>query len=164
MELVATIIAAQIALAAAPAAATVRFIEPERFTDATFTRGPGPERERAEVMRAIDAHLQQLAAERLPAGQTLEVEIRDIDLAGHIEPFWRTAGEIRVLRGVTWPAIVLRYRLSEAGVTLREGSKRVADLNYQWRLPRYPHGDRLRYEKAMLDDWFERRLVARQPA
>jgi hypothetical protein len=145
--------------AAAAQTATVNFIEPQKFRDATFTGGPAVERERAEVLREIEAHLQSLAKRHLRSGQTLVVDVRDIDLAGHLEPFWRAAGEIRVLRAVTWPAIELRYRLTEGAVTLAEGDERIADLNYQWRTGAYFHGDRLRYEKAMLDDWFERRFV-----
>ena len=37
--------------------------------------------------------------------------------------------------------------------------EQIADLNYLVSVNRYPEGDRLRYEKAMLDDWFEKRIA-----
>jgi hypothetical protein len=38
----------------------------------------------------------------------------------------------------------------------------VSDMHYLMTSNRYMTGDRLRYEKAMLDDWFDRRFVRRQ--
>ena len=39
--------------------------------------------------------------------------------------------------------------------------EQLADMNYLVSINRYPDGDRLRYEKAMLDDWFEKRIAKR---
>ena len=40
----------------------------------------------------------------------------------------------------------------------------VADMDYLQRINAYPTSDPRRYEKRMLDEWFERRLVDREPA
>ena len=142
---------------------TIEFVEPERYVDADFRRGPGRDVERAEVMREIDLHLRGLAERYLPPDRSLAIEILDIDLAGRIEPTIRTPGEIRVLRSITSPSITLRYRLADAQRTLAERSERVADASYQTRILPYAPTDRLRYEKAMLDDWFEARIVKQLP-
>ena len=34
-------------------------------------------------------------------------------------------------------------------------------MNFLLSINRYPGADRLRYEKAMLDDWFEKRIGKR---
>ncbi len=149
---------------AAPAWAglTVHFVEPEHYTDAAYTRMPGDERDRAAVQRDLEAHLEGLAARELQPGDDLLIEVLDIDLAGQIEPFaLRSGREMRVVRGVSWPRLKLRYALTRGGQVVERGEERVADMSFQMSINRYPDGDRLRYEKAMLDDWFGRRFATR---
>ncbi|WP_076997771.1 DUF3016 domain-containing protein [Variovorax sp. KK3] len=148
---------------AQPAGLTVSFIHPESYTDAAYSRSFPSEKDRAEVMRDIERHLQSLASRTLPPGDALRIEVLDVDLAGHFEP-WRapSAADLRVMRGVTWPRMQLRYTLTQGGQVVASGEERIADQNYLLTVNRYSTSDRLRYEKAMLDDWFDRRIVKRQ--
>lgn len=130
----------------------IRFTEPERFADAGTT---ALERERTQ--RSLAQYLQRLG-ERLPDGQTLKVEITDIDLAGWLRP--GRIEEVRVLRGgADWPRIQLRYELQEAGRTVKAGEEELKDLNYMASLRRIHDGD-LPYEKRLLADWFDARFAA----
>ena len=153
----------QFALSAAVMAGTVNvvFVQPEHFTDI----GKWPrDRSAAENESEISRHLEQLAARTLPAAQSLSVEVLDVDLAGRLEPQRRSGDQIRVMRGVTWPSIRLRYTLQQGGQVIAQGEETVADMNYLDPTNSYPEGDALRYEKRMLDRWFHERLVALQPA
>ena len=156
-----------IALAIPPPAASanlnVSFLRPETYADAAYSRSFAGERERAEVMRDIEHHLHALADRALPPGDALQIEVLDIDLAGGFEP-WRgpSASDLRVLRGVTWPRIKLRYTLQRGGQTVASAEEQVSDMHYLLTVNRYASGDRLRYEKSMLDDWFDKRFVRRQ--
>lgn len=146
--------------AAAPASAlTLSFVDPEHYTDATYARAHGSERERLEVQRDLERHLRQLVERRLPTGRTLAVDVLDIDLAGHFEPFtFRSAADIRIVRDVTWPRLKLRYVLAEGDRVLARGEEAISDPAFMMSAGRYSGTDRLRYEKALLDDWFERRI------
>lgn len=65
----------------------------------------------------------------------------------------------RVVRDIASPRITLRYtgKLGERVVT---GVKeQLSDMNFLWGHNRYSGGDRLRYEKPMLDRWFEKRFA-----
>ena len=62
------------------------------------------------------------------------------------------------MREVTWPRIKLRYALTRGDQLLASGEEQLIDQNYLMMTNRYFVGDRLRYEKAMLDAWFERRI------
>src|SRR5687767_14299106 len=75
----------------------VSYVKPEEFRDA----GRGAiDRER--TMATLTQYLQQLS-KRLPDGQTLRLEVTDIDLAGEIHPSLRL-NDLRVLRGgADWP-------------------------------------------------------------
>lgn len=146
--------AAALALAACgPALAdvTVTYVKPEQFSDV-----PYGVREREHVMKELTAHFTDLG-KRLPAGQSLKVEVLDVDLAGWVYPRRWGPDDIRVLRGgADWPHMHLRFTLEQEGKVLRSGDRELANMMYQDRMNRYPSDDALRYEKQMLDDWFDK--------
>lgn len=149
--LVAALMLAAGALAVAPAFAagkvTVRWIEPDRFADA----GRGIDRDR--TLASLEDYLASLGR-KLPDGQTLALEVTDVQLAGELDPFNRFHNEVRVLRGqADWPVISLRYTLSDGTRTLSSGEARVADLNYLNGTLRSQREGSLAYEKRMLDRW-----------
>jgi hypothetical protein len=117
--------------------------------------------QREERLAALAAHLRALGERRLPAGQTLQVEIVDLDLTGRVQMSKRTLAETRVVTGrADGPRIQLRYSLRDAGATLASGEDSLHDAA----LPRLGEardsggGDPLRSEKALLDRWFEERF------
>lgn len=152
---------ALLAMAALPAAAgdvEVKFIDPDRFADAGRSNG-----ERERTLKTLGDYLKALGRE-LPSGQTLRVEVRDIDLAGNIEPFgWHRSDEVRVLRGrADWPHVALRYELLAEGRTLKAGDAQLADLSYMYSLRgRDRPADELAYEKRMVRRWFDETFAAR---
>lgn len=135
---------------------SVSFVHPENYTDASYSRLYGGERDRQSVQQAIEQHLHQLAERHLPPDRTLRIEVLDIDLAGHFEPWRHRAADVRILRDITWPSMRLRYTLSENDQVLASTEERLADMHYLGSYNTYASNDRLRYEKAMLDRWFEK--------
>ena len=134
---------------AAASSVEVRYLEPDSFAD--IGRTPW---DRERVLKAMTAHLQKLGT-TLPAGQKLNVEVTDIDLAGDIRPWgWH---ELRVLRGqADWPQMTLRYTLAEGERTLKSGEVRLSDLSYMQNLrARDRAGDELGFEKRMVKRWFD---------
>ena len=143
-------VAALCALAAgsASAAATVNFVEPERFTDLPFSHV-----ERERVLKELRGHFDKLAA-KLPAGQELKVEVLDVDLAGITRPTM-SQPELRILNGgADWPKMHFRYTIEQGGQVLKSGEAKLSDMTYMQNINRYSSGTSLRYEKHMLDDWF----------
>lgn len=122
--------------------------------------------QREKNLAALAARLHALGVRRLPTGQTLRVEIIDLDLTGALRVSRRPLGELRVVTGrADGPRIELRYNLSAAGgQTLVSGQETLYDAA----LPRLGDardstgGDALRHEKTLLDRWFEARLAAPQ--
>lgn len=141
---------------AAAAGATVTYKEPEHFSDVPYAPW-----ERERLLKALTAHFDVLAA-RLPPGQTLAVEVTDLDLAGRIYPHRFNAPiDLRVLNGgADWPHMTLRYTISEGGKVLKTGEERLANMSYLQRQNRY-RNDTLKYEKQMLDDWFKEAIAQR---
>lgn len=148
-----------------PAAAqvTVGFDHPEAYTDAALYRDHGGAKAREPAMQGIRQHLEQLGQRYLRPGQKLTIEILDIDLAGRFEPWRPLATDVRFMRDVTWPRIKLRYTLQDGGIVRATGTETLVDQTYQGRAGPYLTSDPLRYEKAMLEDWFRARFVDGRP-
>jgi hypothetical protein len=129
----------------------VNFVEPSRYTDA----GQGSF-DRDRHLASLAEHMKQLGRQ-LPDGQTLKLEVLDVDLAGEVWP--ASIHNLRVLRGrVDWPRITLRYTLADGAREITRGEERLADPAYMFtRRGGLDHGD-LPYEKRMLDHWFRERF------
>ena len=139
----------------AAAAVEVRFINPEKFVDiddANF-------RPQDEALKGIQAHLRELGDKGLP-GDDLMIDVTDVDLAGRVEPHGPRMDMVRVMRETGSPSIKLHYVLSKGGVELRHGDVRMVDLDYLHGINRYPSDDPLRFEKRMMDTWFQREFGA----
>ena len=136
--------------------ASVTFVDPEKFTDIARY---GDQREAARNRGEIEGFLKQLAARNLPAEQALQIEVLDVNRAGMVEPWRFRAYDVRVMRSVTWPSMKLRYRLIKGDQVLASGEETISDMNYLERTNPYPTEDPLRYEKRMLSEWFQNRLV-----
>jgi hypothetical protein len=150
------ILIATLASAAATAGTVeVRFIEPDKFADAR-----DGVHSREDVLKTLEERLKQLGGKKLPPSQTLQIEVLDIDLAG--DAFPRVAlRDTRVLRGrADWPRMHLRYTLREGDKVIKSGEDRIADMNYLTGTLRVNQDAPFPYEKRMLDNWFDERIVA----
>ena len=149
-------LAAVLALGAGAASAgvTVNYVEPDKFSDLPFAPW-----ERKEVLEVLADHFAELG-KSLPAGQELTVEVTDIDLAGREYPHIRAGHDLRVLKGMAdWPIMELRYTLSANGQVLRSGNAKLSDMNYLQRGSRIHDSDRLRFEKRMIEEWFDKTIL-----
>lgn len=137
----------------------VRFVNPERYSDAGSFDAGG----RDATLSALRAHIEKLGAGRLAPGQNLTIDVLNIDLAGENEPRGRTLSDVRIVRDVTPPRIRLSYVLTEKGRRTRSGEETLSDINYQMNTSARLSSDRYGYEKALLDGWFTRVAGRQRP-
>ena len=143
-----------LACGAAWADISVSYVKPEEFSDV-----PWSQRDREQLMKDLTAHFNKIG-QKLPAGQLLKIEVLDVDLAGRTYPRHFSPDDIRILRGgADWPQMHLHFTLEQDGKVLRSGDAQLSNMMYQERLNRYSSGDALRYEKQMMDDWFEQEFL-----
>ena len=144
------------------ATVSVTLVHPETFTDAGRSRGRATERELAVLQQDLQQHLQRLADRKLAASDALQVEVLDIDLAGDVE-FNRLTrfSDVRVVRDIASPRIKLRYTVKLGDQVVTGSEEELSDMNFLWSHNHYSSGDRLRYEKPLLDKWFEMRFAKR---
>ncbi|MPY73286.1 MAG: DUF3016 domain-containing protein [Alphaproteobacteria bacterium] len=140
------------------AAVEVVFLHPEAYSDASLYNGYGAKGQEP-ALRGIREHLQRLGERYLKPGDTLKIEVLDIDLAGRFE-WWRPyAYDVRILRDITWPRMKLRYVLDENGRRVACPEEFVSDQAYLMNAAMRSSMDPLKYEKSMLDDWFRARIA-----
>jgi hypothetical protein len=142
-----------LAAGSASAAVSVSYVQPEKFSDVPFVTW-----EREDTLKTLTEHFTWLG-NSLPPGQDLRIEVLDVDLAGRAIPSARMGRDVRVLRGqADWPRIQLRYAVEQDGHVLKSGEAQLSDMNYLNHTNRYFDSEALRYEKSMIDDWFEKTI------
>lgn len=141
---------ALLASSSAWAGVHVNFSKPDNYSDMPFSS-----RDREQILAGLAEHF-QLLGKGLRPGQDLKIEVTDVDLAGREDPMRRGAMEVRVMDGrADWPRMRLRYQLEQNGKVIASGNAALSDMSYLQRINRYSSNDALRYEKKMIDEWFE---------
>jgi len=135
---------------------SVAFIEPEKFTDA---RRAELEPTSTGTVGELQKFIITTGARYIPENMTLNIRITDIDLAGDFELFrGPQAGQVRIVRGLYPPHIVLEFEIIDSAArVVKSGKRDLTDINYQLRSV-YPREDYLRYEKDILRDWLRAEL------
>lgn len=138
----------------------VSFADSQRFTDAGTTRW-----EEDGNLQALASHFKKMGQRYLRDGETLKVEVLDVDLAGWVRQSARGGEAIRVVRGgADWPRINLRYSLLRDGKPVRSGTEVIADMNFSRNLAGARSSEPMQYEKAMIEKWFRTSLVEQHAA
>jgi Protein of unknown function (DUF3016) len=148
--LLALLTSAALTPALAAGTVAVNFVSPESFID--IGRG-SVERERNLEM--LTRHMTALGAQ-LPDGQTLTIDVLDVDLAGEVWPT-RRLNEVRILKGsVDWPRMKVRWVLKAGDQTLRTGEDQLADMAYLMHTRGLQPNHELAYDVRMVNDWFRK--------
>src|SRR5262245_53358261 len=92
--------------------AQVRYVHPEKFTDAS--RYPGGGGGRDAYLAELAKHIEQRAVPLLAGNRRLAVDISEVDLAGGFEPWRAQLADTRIVRDVYPPRIDLTFRLTAA--------------------------------------------------
>ena len=152
--LAATLLAAS---GVASAGVTVTYVKPDEFLD--MPRSP---QDRDRVLKEVTAHFRDLG-KQLPAGEELKITVTDLDLAGRLEPRRWAMDDIRIMRGgADWPTMNVTWTLEQNGQVVKSGTDTLKNMMYQQRLNRYSSSDPMRYEKQMMDDWFQKSVMGAQ--
>jgi hypothetical protein len=126
----------------------VRLKHPERYLQTTSNSVAGIK------VAGIKAYLELLGTSLAP-GLVLNVAVLDLQMAGNVDEF---RPPLRIMSGVTWPTIRLRYALTNGRKVIASGEERLGSTLYQQDAAARTRDDPLRYEKAMLRDWFDARF------
>jgi hypothetical protein len=110
------------------------------------------------VFRRLEQHLNQLA-EDLPQGITLELLVSNVNLAGDVRYNFAMNQEIRLVEHIYWPMMAFQYKVKSGDSVVLEDEVKIKDMAFMDRIMLGSRRDFLSYEKRMLKDWFERKLL-----
>ena len=127
---------------------SVVFQDPDHFTDVQDRFSSMPS---AAFLSELHDYVQETASSRLPAGAKLTVTFVDIDLAGIVRP---DKDNIRIMTGTTLPRAHIKFQLVGAdNQVIKEGERRLSDMNYQQTVNLQNRNEPLGYDKQLLKDW-----------
>jgi hypothetical protein len=139
---------------------TVAFVHPEAYSDGLFAdgdRGVGN-----ATLDELTRYLERLGSQSLAPGQVLKVEVLGFTRAGMFDPRCPQL-MARIYRDSTPPRLTVRYRLLEQNTVVVQGEERLVNVDYLALPTGRLNSDPLRYEKALIRDWFQSRIVERNP-
>jgi len=131
-------------------AVTVQFHEPDTYTD--FKMKPiESQSDQKALEKQMRDRIQQIAKAEVPPQYHLDLNIRDIDLAGEFEPEnGPDADNVRIVRAVYPPEIELDYTLKgPGGNTVSSGTRTLTNLAFEQTLKSRPNDD-LFYEAELI--------------
>lgn len=130
---------------------TVIFQDADKFTDVLENNSNTTSTYYLDQLRDV---LIKTAAPLLAPGQKLAITVTDIDLAG--ETRFNQPSQIRVIKDVYVPRAELKFQLLGAdGKVVKEGTRKLSDLNYQTRLRGIGSDQPLYYDKLLLKEWVQ---------
>lgn len=134
---------------------SVGWNDPRTFTELRSSRNRS-EAERGDWVQQLAKYIRTAATKRLQPGQALDVTLVDIKRAGDFEPWHGARGDdIRIMRDIYPPRIVLQYTLKGAGgEVIAEQEATLRDTGFMHgSIGLHGSSDPLRYEKKLIDDW-----------
>ena len=133
---------------------TITFQDPDNFTD---VRENGRNDTSTYYLDELRHCLQQTAAPLLAPGQKLAITVTDIDLAG--ETRFNQPHQIRVMKDIYAPRVHLKFQLLGAdGKVMKEGERKLQDLDYLMQAGRPGASEPLYYDKLLLRQWLQHEL------
>lgn len=146
--------------AATPAVVKVNWLNPEKFSDIRPANG-SRKAYQERVTTAFEKILGELA-EKLPAGYSLEISVKDIDLAGDVNPMYRIDNtDIRVIKDIYFPRIKLDYVLFDQNKQpiRQESDVKIKDMGFMTSSHIGNRNREFAYEREMLKKWFNKVIV-----
>lgn len=151
--------------AQATAEVKVAWQHPEKYTDIRPANGTKAAYQK-QVISAFDKIWTDFAS-KLPAGYRLEVTVKDLDLAGDVNPMFRMDhNDIRVIKEIYFPRMNFDYVLFDANkqqIAIGQDEK-VKDMGFMMSAPSGFSHRQFAYEAEMLKKWFNRTIVPKLPA
>ena len=135
---------------------TVRWGDPALFSEIRYSPNRW-EAKQGDWVVELGNYFSERIGRTLPAGERVEVEILDIELAGEYEWWIPRAEDVRVMRDIYPPRIHIDWqRYGADGQLIGEGQKKLYDLSYLNGPQPLNTSDPLRFEKVLIDRWVRR--------
>ncbi|MBL4910873.1 MAG: DUF3016 domain-containing protein [Alteromonadaceae bacterium] len=132
----------------------IKWTNPEKYRDIRA----GDENRKAykeRVFSTFEKHFAKLA-EKLPAEQTLKIEITDVDLAGDVN-IGSVVNRIRIVTDLYFPSMKFSYQLINADKSVvKSADVSLKDMGFMYVNNFRYRNQSFSYDKKMIADWFKK--------
>ncbi|PCI59077.1 MAG: hypothetical protein COB35_12185 [Gammaproteobacteria bacterium] len=151
--LISLILIALISPPSSAAKSEVTWTNPEKYRDIKA----GDENRKTfktRVFKTFEKHFAKLA-EKLPEGQTLKIDVTDVDLAGDVD-IGGIINRIRIVTDLYFPRMKFSYNLINADNTsIKSGEINLKDMGFMLGSNLRYRNDSFGYDKKMIAQWFK---------
>ena len=133
---------------------------PDQYRDVRAAN-ESQKRYQQRVFDTLERFLQEKTAVLLADGQSLELTVHDLDLAGDVTPMVGPQHQdIRVIRDLYPPRIDIEFKLyDQQGKVVAQHRDKVKNLGYLSGVSTYRSRQTLGYDKALLQEWVDDILI-----
>jgi hypothetical protein len=148
----------------AQTAVEIEWDKPEKYRDVRPSN-ESRKRFRETTFERINEYMNELAS-ALPDNNKLLMKVSELDLAGRVLPasfagLGMSGSNVRVVKSIDIPRINFSYQLLGAsGEVLQEAKVELKDMSFLDRSNHMFRSEALRYEKNMLQRWFNTEFEA----
>ena len=108
---------------------------------------------RDRTFNTLEKHFSQLA-EKLPEGQTLKIDVSNVDLAGDVN--YGGLKRFRIIKEIYFPKMSFSYQVVDMkNFEISAGEVDLKDMSFMRNTGLRYRNKSLGYEMKMLDDWFK---------
>ncbi|MGP1665453.1 MAG: DUF3016 domain-containing protein [Rhodanobacter sp.] len=134
----------------------VHYTDPGQFTEVKRSFGVHANNAN-DYLEPLQQYIVRRASGILAPGQTLDINVTDVDRAGEYEPWHGPSwSDVRIIKDIYPPRIDLDFTLYGVdGEVLRHGSRSLRDVSFMNR-GIANNQDSLRFEKALIDRWLHK--------
>ncbi|WP_418358944.1 DUF3016 domain-containing protein [Shewanella basaltis] len=110
----------------------------------------------ARLFETLTKNINKQAEKSLKPGQTLFLQVTDLDLAGDMRPtFGATPGDLRVVKDLYPPRATFSYTINEGDKVVLSGEEKITDMSFMYNSQRL--NDRpFQYETTLFTDWLKK--------
>lgn len=142
----------------------IEWQQPEKFTDIR----PATESKKRYQERVINAFnkIWLDISKDLPAGYQLSITMKDLDLAGDVNPMYRmNQTDVRVVKDIYFPRVKLDYVLTgpQQQEIARGTDVKIQDMSFMSSTGISSMNREFHYEHTMLKRWFEKEIQPKLP-
>ncbi|AZG74742.1 DUF3016 domain-containing protein [Shewanella livingstonensis] len=111
------------------------------------------------LFETLTKNINKQAEKILKPGQTLQMTVTNLDLAGDMRPtFGATPGDLRIVKDLYPPRATFSYSISEADKVIVAGDEKITDMSFMYNSHRF--NDRpFQYETTLFTDWLQKSIA-----
>lgn len=150
---------------------SIEWVKPEKFRDVKHP-SISRKRYRESVFAELETFFASLAT-ALPDGQTVNIKVTNLDLAGTVQTPSMAGltthsnnstfgmNDYRIIRDIDIPRMHLSYELlNEKGELIQQQDVKLKDMSFLMKSNSVRKNTPLRYEKEMISEWFKSEFLS----